>query len=125
MKRAVAVVAAALLGAGAGDAHHSVSMFDSHRTISISGRIDHFEWTNPHAWIWVATTTPAGGKQVWGFECASLSMLRRMGMTKDSFRPGDQVTITGNPLVSGQAGGMFRSARFADGHVVAFVPGGT
>ena len=32
-------------------AHHSFAMFDREKTVSISGVVKEYEWTNPHVWI--------------------------------------------------------------------------
>ena len=39
------------LGLGTLVAHHSFSMFDTAKTVTLSGTVTAFEWTNPHAYI--------------------------------------------------------------------------
>lgn len=107
-------------------AHHAVTAVDQSRTIVIEGTIKTYEWTNPHVWIWVLVPDKSGGEpKIWGIESANLSMARRMGMSKDSFKPGDKVTMTINPMRDGREGGTFRKAVFPDGHAVDMgMPGG-
>lgn len=105
-------------------AHHAATMFDGSRTITIAGTVKTFEWTNPHVWLWVNVTDDKGVVTPWGIETANLSMARRLGMDRDSFKPGDQVTLTVNPLKDGREGGRFRKAVFADGRVIDFSPPG-
>lgn len=112
------------LAAGSAQAHHSFGMFDMSANSSVHGTVKTFEWTNPHAWIWVTADGQDGKRGDWGFECAALSMLRRMGFTKDSFTPGETVTIDFHPVKSGQQGGSFIGATFADGHTLGRKPGG-
>ena len=48
---------ASLLLAGAAHAHHSGAIFEPERTITLSGTVREFQWTNPHCWIQL--TVPA------------------------------------------------------------------
>jgi hypothetical protein len=32
-------------------AHHSYSMFDGTKTVTLEGTVKEFQWVNPHAWI--------------------------------------------------------------------------
>jgi uncharacterized protein DUF6152 len=32
-------------------AHHSFAMFDSDKTLTMTGTVKEFEWTNPHSWL--------------------------------------------------------------------------
>ncbi|MFT3905395.1 MAG: DUF6152 family protein [Steroidobacteraceae bacterium] len=105
-------------------AHHSAAMFDHSSTVTIQGTIKTYEWTNPHVWIWVLVEDRNGGEpKLWGIETANLSMARRYGFTKDTFKAGDKVTMVINPLRDGRDGGNFRKATFEDGHVVEMTSG--
>lgn len=105
-------------------AHHSAVMFDGSRTVSIQGTVQSYQWTNPHVWIWVQVSNGQGGTDLWGIEAANLSMARRLGMDRNSFKPGDQVKMNVNPLKDGRAGGRFRRATFSDGRVIDVSPPG-
>lgn len=118
MKQARWAALAALLLPLAAYAHHSFGWFDMSRTVTVSGTVKKFEWTNPHAWLWVTVTDAAGASQDWGAEFAALSMLRRQGYDKDTFKPGDKVTLQIHPLKDGQQGGSFVSGTFADGRTI-------
>jgi hypothetical protein len=111
-----------LLAAAPLTAHHAATMFDSSRLITIKGTIKTFEWTNPHVWIWVSVPGANGEMKSWGIETANLSMARRMGMSKDTFKPGEKVTMVINPMKDGREGGRFRRATFEDGHVIDMSP---
>lgn len=122
-----AAVAGALLCCAVlpAQAHHAATMFDGAKTVVIKGTIKTYEWTNPHVWIWVDVTDASGQVQTWGIETANLAMARRLGMTRDSFKPGDKVTMTVNPMKDGSIGGRFRQAVFEDGHSVVMAPSET
>ena len=42
--------------------------------------------------------------------------MKNLGMTPDTVKPGDKVTVTYHPLKDGSRGGMYLSAELADGH---------
>ena len=120
-KRVLIVLSAAVLATGMVTAHHSLGMFDMTKTTAVTGTVRVFEWTNPHAWLWI-TVANAGDNEAWGFELAALSMIRRNGLSKDSFKPGDKLTVSMHPAKQGH-GGSFIFATFADGHTVGRAPG--
>ena len=108
-----------LMITGVAAAHHSVAAVELDKTAIATGTVKVFEWTNPHAWIWVEVPDGKGGSQDMGFECASLTMLRRGGWTRDMLKPGDKVTVSYHPLRDGKTGGMFVDAEFADGSTIS------
>jgi hypothetical protein len=96
-------------------AHHSFEMFDSTRTITLTGTIKDFQWTNPHTWTWIDVPNDKGGVDTWGIEGMSPNYLGRRGWTKNTLKPGDKVTITVFPLKDGLKGGTFLHATLPDG----------
>lgn len=117
---AVWLIAAVLIMAGTqARAHHSFSAFNTETEKTITGTVNRFEWTNPHTWIWVDVNE--GGKVVtWGVEGMSPNYLSRRGWTKNTFKPGDKVTLTIRPMRDGSPGGMFVRGILADGKPVTF-----
>jgi len=112
----VLTLAALLLGMPAfAPAHHSFAMFDRERTVTISGVIRDFQWTNPHSWIQVTVTDAAGKVTEWSLEGGSPGILSRNGWKRSSLAPGEKVTIELYPLKSGEPGGSFIEVRKADG----------
>ena len=101
-------------------AHHSTSIDDLSRTVTINGTVRKFEWSNPHVWLWVDVPAAGGSPATtWGIESGAPVQLNRNGIKWNSFRAGDQVTVTMHPLRSGKNGGLFLRAKFADGHMIA------
>ena len=97
-------------------AHHSFAMFDQEKTISVSGTVKEFEWTNPHAWIHLTAVDQTTGRPVdWSFEMGSVGQIASQGWKSDSIKPGDKITVTGHPLRDGSRGGQYRSVTLADG----------
>ncbi len=99
-----------LTGIPAAHAHHSFAMYDPAVTIRLDGTVKEFQWTNPHALLWViGTAKPGEEPTLWTIELpTSPGNLSRMGWTKHSLAPGDRVVVELNPLRDGQHGGSFR-----------------
>ncbi len=93
-------------------AHHSFAMYDSEKLLQLEGTIKEFQWTNPHAIVWVnGSTTPGTPAELWTVELpTSPGNLARMGWKRSSLSPGDHVVIEINPLRDGRHGGSFKKA---------------
>ena len=97
-------------------AHHSAIGFDQERVVVIEGTVTRFEWTNPHVYLYVED---ANGVE-WLIETDSTPILTRSGWTRDSFAPGEVVTIRGHPdRVSDRAHMLLLSVEDQDGGIHA------
>ena len=114
MRMKLLVLAALLTGASA-LAHHSFTMFDNTRMVTIAGAIKEFQWTNPHTFTWIDVANEQGGVDTWAIEGMSPNYLGRRGWSKNTLKPGDKVTIVIYPLKDGQKGGTFLRCTLADG----------
>ena len=83
-------------------AHHSFSMFDGSREITVKGIVKEFQFVNPHAWILVTVTEGPEKGKVWGFETEAPAALVHMGIEKNTIRPGETVTLSGWPMRDGR-----------------------
>jgi Family of unknown function (DUF6152) len=104
-------------------AHHSFAMFDNEKTVTISGTVKEFEWSNPHAWIHVVAEE-AGRQVEWSFEMGSVGQIAAQGWKRDSIKPGDKISVSGHPLRDGSRGGQYRSATLANGTTISQRPDG-
>jgi hypothetical protein len=122
MKHATLHALLALLlwaGCDSAPAHHSFAMFDMSKTLTLSGTVTNFEWTNPHSWIWIQVPDGKGGSQLWGLEGQAPGELTRHGWTRHSINIGDKISVQIHPLKDGQLGGSFRVVTLADGTVLS------
>ena len=72
-------------------AHHSFSMFDADKTVTLNGTVKEFEWTNPHAWLRVMVNDPASGKSMqYAVEMGSPGQQARVGWKPDLAEAGRQ-----------------------------------
>jgi hypothetical protein len=99
-------------------AHHSFSPFNMNSEKTITGIVKKFDWTNPHTWLWLDVPNEKGGTDTWGVEGMSPNFLGRRGWSRNTFKPGDKVTVIVRPMNDGSPGGMFVRATLADGKQV-------
>ncbi len=106
-------------------AHHSFAMFDADKIVTAKGTVKEYEWTNPHSWLRVMIADPSTGKELqWAFEMSSPATMKGLGMTPDTVKPGDVVTVTYHPLRDGSRGGQFMQALLPNGKLAVRRPGG-
>jgi len=93
------IAAVLVLGlAATAAAHHANAAYDHSRTISVTGVVTGWQFINPHAGLFLDVTDEAGHVVAWSGEFQSIQDLyRTYGWNKNTFQPGDKVTIYGNP----------------------------
>jgi hypothetical protein len=96
-------------------AHHSFSMFQTDKTVTVSGVVKEFEMTNPHVWIRLMAPDATGKLVQWAFEMQSVNSATAAGWRPDTIKPGDKLSVDFHPLKDGTRGGQFISAVLADG----------
>ncbi len=76
--------------------------FDTSKTTTLKGVVTKFDWSNPqvHVFINVPDNSPAKVSN-WAVELESIVELQKGGYNKDSLKPGDAVSVTGNPARDG------------------------
>jgi hypothetical protein len=107
--RNATLVIAALLIAAPISAHHSGAIFDSEQSITLSGTVREFQWTNPHCWIQVVVAG-AAGEEEWSVEMGAPLQLFQAGWKPGTLKPGDEITVIVHPMRDGTTGGLFVSA---------------
>jgi hypothetical protein len=96
-------------------AHHSAAMFDDKKTVTLTGTVKAFQYTNPHSWLLVDVKAKDGKVTTWGFEAEGPSTLRRAGIRPSDFVFGTPVEITGNPMRDGRpAAAWLKAIRLTD-----------
>lgn len=113
--RGFIVLAAALVGvSGTVLAHHSQTMFDETKMVTLQGTISRFAWINPHVQIYF-DVTENGKTQTWQIEANSALTMGRAGWKRDQFKAGDAVTVSFHPMRNGSAHGYLRKIVGPDG----------
>jgi hypothetical protein len=97
-------------------AHHGASEYDMTRVVSMQATVSDFQFVNPHTLI-SFTVKDNGGKTVeWVGELPSPNLLIHRGWSRNLLKPGDQVTLIGNPAKNGEKGMQVKRLVFPDGH---------
>jgi Family of unknown function (DUF6152) len=97
MSRIVCAAAAVLLLATMRvSAHHAFTAeYDENKLVTFAGTVTRFEWTNPHAWLYVEGKDENDKVTSWGFEMGSPNGLLHRGWTRTELKKGDHVTVDG------------------------------
>ena len=117
LRNRLAIAAGALLAglllAAPGIAHHSGAMFDSEIELTMNGTVTHFDYVNPHSWLYVNIENDDGSMTEWGFELDAPPRLRRLGVSPNFWKPGDSIAVKTNPLKDGRPAGHLVGATTA------------
>ena len=97
-------------------AHHSFAVhFIGDHTVTVSGSVREFHFTNPHGVIYLDVPAADGSATEWKIETNSPNVLRRRGWSETSIAAGDQVTIEGYPARDGSNAMRVYRVVFPDG----------
>ncbi len=115
---------ALMLSVGIASAHHSTAMFDMQHTVSVTGTVTQFDWTNPHTFIWMDVLNPTSGVvEHWSVEGMSPNYLSRNGWTRHTLKPGDKIGMEVHLLKDGRKGGFCATVTLPDGKKLNNLPG--
>lgn len=99
-------------------AHHSQSIYDMENVISVKGTVTEFEWSNPHIVIHMNAKNDKGGTENWQIITQSPNGLHRIGWDRNTMKPGDQITVSGNRHKGGYPLMYLRKIVLPNGEVV-------
>ncbi|MEQ1948023.1 MAG: DUF6152 family protein [Bryobacteraceae bacterium] len=106
------IVLGCICGAAA-MAHHGISVsYQLDKTITISGTVTEFSFSNPHPEMFLDAKNPLGSIDHWTTEwITSPGRLQRVsgGWNRNTIKPGDKAIVVCNPLrVSGKSNCLLR-----------------
>lgn len=102
----IPALAAATITAQSASAHHSFSMYDRHRTVTLSGVVKEYVWMAPHVRISVLSQGASKNTVTWSVEGSSPTVLARGGWTGALLKPGDRISVGIHPRKDRTAGGL-------------------
>jgi hypothetical protein len=102
LKTVLAVAAAGgvlgALGSAPVLAHHSFpATYQVDQSVTIQGAVVQFLFRNPHSFVHVMAPDKNGKTVVWAVEWGAGGSLGNDHVKYDTLKPGDKVTVTGNP----------------------------
>ena len=101
---------------GTAVAHHGNAVYDARQTVTVKGVVTKWQLINPHAGLWIDVKAENGTTQAWSGEFGGvLDLYRALKWNKDTFKPGDEVTLVGHPARDGRTALLAREVILAAG----------
>ena len=125
MRVRVVIVFAAAVGALMSvplAAHHTASTLYAEKTVTMKGTVKTWLWSNPHCLLTLDVKGEDGKVVQWLAETQPPTSVFPLGYRKDSFKPGDEVTITVEPVKNGRPIGRILGAVLANGKTLGNPP---
>jgi uncharacterized protein DUF6152 len=100
-------------------AHHGYAAYETDRKITVKGTVTEWFWANPHCVLQFDATDDKGQVVHWGAETENPTTMTRQGWSKESMKPGDQVTVTMLPVKNGKPIGRILEIALPNGQKLA------
>ena len=100
-------------------AHHGAATFDTGRELVMEATVTEWVWSNPHCFLKFDAKDPNGTVRSWTVETSNPPDMVNRGWTRRSFKAGDQVKVTVEPVKSGNPVGRLLRAAFPDGRILS------
>ena len=99
-------------------AHHGTGMYDMSHPATVTGVVKRFEWTNPHAYIYLDVKDEKGNTVEWAVEMMALNHLKSYGWSRNLVQPGDVISCTGGAAKSGAPTMLSSIIKLPDGREI-------
>jgi hypothetical protein len=119
MRMALAVAGVLVIAAPLA-AHHGAASFDTGKELTLRGTVTEWIWSNPHCFL-KFEAKDGNGTRSWMVETQNPTDMSRRGWARNSFTPGDQVTVTVEPLKNGLPVGRIKSVILANGQTLVAI----
>lgn len=96
-------------------AHHGAASFDTSKKLTLKGTVVEWFWANPHCFLRFDVKDENGQTVQWVVEAQSGPNIMPLGYTKQTFKPGDEVTVTLTPVRNGKPLGRILYVVLANG----------
>jgi hypothetical protein len=83
-------------------AHHGSAAFDAGKQLVMKGTVTRWFWANPHCFLSYDVKDESGNVTHWVVETSNPPDMINRGWSKEMFKPGDEVTVTVEPVKSGK-----------------------
>ena len=83
-------------------AHHGNAAYDTGKSVTLKGTVTQWVWAFPHCMLQLEVTDDRGEVVQWIAETENPSSMIHFGWTRQSMKPGDQITVTVVPGKNGK-----------------------
>ena len=104
-------------------AHHGNAAFDSGKKVTMKATVTEWFWANPHCFLSFDVKEDNGQVVRWIVETQAPPNIVPIGFSKQSFKPGDEVTVTLEPVKNGRPLGRLLQVVLPDGKTLDTVAG--
>ena len=99
-------------------AHHGAATFDTGTKLEMQGTVTEWVWSNPHCFLKFDVKEPNGTVRSWVVETSNPPDMVNRGWSRRSFKVGEPITATVEPVKSGSPVGRLLQVVFADGRIL-------
>jgi len=96
-------------------AHHGAAQFDVGKKVTVKGTVTEWFWANPHCFLRFDAAGADGQVVHWAVETQSGPNILPQGFSKQTFKIGDEVTVTLEPVKNGRPMGRLLRVVLPDG----------
>jgi len=100
-------------------AHHGAAAYDISKKMTVKATVTDWVWSNPHCFLKFDAKDDKGVVTHWATETSNPSDMVNLGWSKDSFKPGDEVTVTFTPVKNGNPIGRIEQVVLANGQTLS------
>ena len=83
-------------------AHHGAAALDTGKEVTLKGSVTEWIWSNPHCFLKFDAKDVTGTVRNWSVETQNPTTMTLRGWARTSFKAGDEVTVTVEPVKNGQ-----------------------
>ena len=116
------LIACLVLFCGPAFAHHGGAAYDNTNPLTLSGTVKEFHFIQPHPLIALEVKDDKGNLVEWSVEMTAPNHLVRYGWNGKKLKPGDEITVTGNPARNGLKVLNLRKISWTNGEMIPLGP---
>src|SRR5579863_1617556 len=104
-------------------AHHGSAAYDTAKSVTVKGTVTEWFWANPHCLLKFDSKDEKGDITHWATEVSNPADMVQRGWSKQSFKPGDEITATLLQAKSGNPVGRLQKVVLPNGQVLVGMEG--
>jgi Family of unknown function (DUF6152) len=115
--RAVSLWVSLFVMSSPASAHHSFDAeYNTNRPVTLHGRVVKLVWENPHSFLYIDVLDAKTSRTTsWSVELGSINNLTRLGWTRNSVKPAQEITVKGIRALSQEYKVLAREITFPNG----------